>query len=241
MKKIILVFLLIIPFSITLSAQEINGGINLQLVVPQNEFDENINTLGGGVNVNGLYRFRDSPFGLGLDFNFNNFGQDTRDEPLSSTIPDLSVRVENEYNLIQLMMLARIQSQDGILRPYGEGLAGFNYFFTQTSINERGSSSSDPIATDTNFDDFAFAWGGGGGLQIRVFDRRGTESFNEERENSTPVAAGYINLGVRYLNGSEAEYLREGSIVIEDGEVTYDTLQSRTDMLLFQFGFIFRF
>lgn len=219
------------------SAQELDAGINFQVVLPQNEFGESINTTGLGVNLNGLYRFPQSPFGLGLDFNFINFGRDTRDEPLSSTIPDLKVRVENEYNLVQGFLVAKVQPQDGVLRPYAEGLAGFNYFYTQTSIENRRSPGDEPIATDTNFEDWAFAWGGGGGLMIRVFDRRGSEKYNSEN----PLAAGYLNLGARYLNGSEAEYLREGSIVVNNGNVTYDTLQSRTDMLVLQIGFIFRF
>lgn len=218
-------------------AQELDAGINLQVVLPQNEFDESINTIGGGINLYGLYRFPRSPFGLGLDFNFNNFGRDTRDEPLSSTIPDLKVRVENEYNLAQGFLVAKIQPTDGVLRPYAEGLAGFNYFYTQTSIENRGNQGDEPIATDTNFEDWAFAWGGGGGLMIRVLGRGGFGTFNSQ----SPIGAGYINLGVRYLNGSNAEYLRKGSIVINNGNVTYDTLQSRTDMLVIQLGFVLRF
>ena len=221
----------------TVNAQEFDASINLQVIAPQNEFHESIDATGVGINLQGLYKFPDSPFGLGLDFNFNNFGRDTRDEPISSTIPDLRVRVENEYNLIQGMLIAKVQPQDGIIRPYAEGLAGFNYFYTQTSIENRRNQGDEPIATDTNFEDWAFAWGGGGGVMIRVFDRRNSVNYSSEN----PVAAGYINLGVRYLNGSEAEYLREGSIQVSNGNVTYDTLQSRTDMLVFQLGFVVRF
>lgn len=233
----ILLFSSIVLLHTTTNAQELDAGVNFQVIVPQNEFSESINTIGFGLNINGLYRFPQSPFGLGLDFNFNNFGRDTREEPLSTTIPDLKVRVENEYNLVQGLMVAKVQPQDGVLRPYAEGLAGFNYFYTQTSIENRRNQGEEPIARDTNFEDWAFAWGGGGGLMIRVFDRRGSANLTAEN----PIAAGYINLGARYLNGSEAEYLREGSIVIENGSVTYDTLQSRTDMLVIQLGFVLRF
>lgn len=238
MKKLLILSITILLSTLSAQAQELNAGFNFQVVIPQNEFSESINTNGLGLNVNGLYRFANSPFGLGLDFNFINFGSDTRDEPLSSTIPDLRVRVENEYNLMQLMMLAKVQPRDGIFRPFLEGLAGFNYFFTETSIRDRRTSASDPIATDTNFEDWAFAWGGGTGLMIRVFDYRDRETINSNYEN---IGAGYVNLGIRYLNGSEAEYLREGSIVLTDGDVRFDTIQSRTDMLLIQLGFVLRF
>lgn len=240
MKNILIIIItsgLFLLFISSANAQEFDASINLQVLAPQNEFKESIDATGIGVNLQGLYRFPESPFGLGLDFNFNNFGRDTRDEPISSTIPDLRVRVENEYNLIQGFLVAKVQPQDGVLRPYAEGLAGFNYFYTQTSIENRGNQSDEPIATDTNFEDWAFAWGGGGGVMIRVFDRRNSVNYNGEN----PVAAGYINLGVRYLNGSEAEYLRKGSIQVSNGSVTYDTFQSRTDMLVFQLGFVVRF
>lgn len=223
MKKLLFILILIPIFTAIhqpLLAQELNAGLNLQVVYPQNEFSESIETLGFGINLNGMYRFPQSPFGLGLDFNFINFGRDTRDEPL---IPDLTVRVENEYNLAQGLIAARVQSPDGVLRPFAEGLAGFNYFYTQTSIENRRGQSEEPIATDTNFEDWGFAWGGGGGFMIRVFDRRGSENLTPEN----PLAAGYINLGMRYLNGSEAEYLREGSIIVDNGSVTCDTLYSK--------------
>lgn len=240
MKYVYILIVLVSASSVfqqSINAQELNAGINLQVVLPQNEFDESINTTGLGINLNGLYKFPQSPFGLGLDFNFINFGQDSRDEPLSSTIPDLTVRVKNEYNLVQGLLAAKIQPQDGVLRPYAEGLAGFNYFYTQTSIENRRNQGDEPIATDTNFDDWGFAWGGGGGVMIRVFDRRGSVNLTSDN----PLAAGYINLGVRYLNGSEAEYLKEGSIRRSNGNVTYDTLKSRTDMLIIQFGFVMEF
>jgi hypothetical protein len=99
----------------TTNAQEFNGGVNLQVISPQNEFQESINTTGVGINAFGLYRLPDSPFALGLDFNFNNFGEDTREEPISSTIPDLRVRVENRYNLVQGLLVAKVQPQDGAL------------------------------------------------------------------------------------------------------------------------------
>ncbi|REL37801.1 hypothetical protein DYD21_08450 [Rhodohalobacter sp. SW132] len=236
-----ILFLLIFFLSIglhSLSAQELTVGLNGQLAIPQNEFSESINTLGGGLNLNGHYRFANSPVGLGLDFNFINFGSDSRDEAFSTTIPDLRVRVENQYNLIQLMMQAKVQRQDGIFRPFAEGLAGFNYFFTETSIRDRRDSGADPIASDTNFEDFAFAWGGGAGLKIRVFDLRDQQADERWFEN---ISAGYINIGVRYLNGSQAEYLKEGSITIENGSVSFDTLQSRTDMIMVQLGFVIRF
>lgn len=238
LMKTLLLLIITILFGFSISnAQHIYFGFNGQLAIPQGEFSDSIDRLGGGLDAFGYYRFGDSPFGVGLDFSFVNFGRDTRDEPLSTTIPDLRVEVENEYNLLQVFPVFRVQQGSGILQPYLDGMAGINYFYTQTSISERGSSD-EPIARDTNFEDVAFAWGGGGGLMIRVIDNSDREVQNE---NDDSIGQGFINLGFRYVNGNEAEYLREGSIRIENGDVAFDTLQSDTDMITVQLGFIFKF
>jgi len=38
------------------------------------------------------------------------------------------------------------------------------------------------------------------------------------------------------LSGSEADYLRKGSIIREGGDVIYDVKSSRTDLMLYQIG-----
>ena len=46
-----------------------------------------------------------------------------------------------------------------------------------------------------------------------------------------------LNLGARYLFGSRAKYLKEGSVHRENGEASFDVLRSKTDMLMVQVGF----
>jgi len=41
------------------------------------------------------------------------------------------------------------------------------------------------------------------------------------------------------MRGSEADYLREGSITIDDGRVEYDVRRSRTDLLVYRLGVSF--
>jgi hypothetical protein len=48
-------------------------------------------------------------------------------------------------------------------------------------------------------------------------------------------------VGVRYLRGGRAEYLRKGSIREVNGSVVYDVFSSRTDVLAVQAGVTFRF
>lgn len=46
----------------------------------------------------------------------------------------------------------------------------------------------------------------------------------------------YLNMQGRYILGGHAEYLKPGSITVENGQVFYDVSSSRTDMLYFQIG-----
>lgn len=238
MKKLSLSILSLALFillaSSNLKSQELQFGLDFQIGAPQGDFNTQLdNRLGFGIGGMFGYRFENTPFMLGLDFGFMNFGTETREEPLSSTIPDLRVEVENSYNLFHGDILLRVLSPERAARPYIEGLFGFNHFFTQTVLRERGGFGSEPEKLrDTNFRDTALSYGFGAGLQFRVYSDDGSRS---ESEFSGPYSV-YLHLASRYMFGREAEYLKEGSIIREGGNVTYDVIRSTTDLLHFKIG-----
>ncbi len=203
-------------------AQEAVANLQFQVGVPQGQFRDQLEEIGVGINGMIGYMLPNSPLVLGLDMGFMVFGQDKRTEPLSSTIPDLRVEVENSYNLFHAHFLARITGRDEIFRPFADFLVGFNYFFTQTTVRSRGGF--DDVFTDTNFDDFAFSYGLGAGMKYRVY----------KDENSGSRI--FINLQGRYLLGNDAEYLRPGSVIIENGDVSFDVRKSATNLMYFQLG-----
>jgi hypothetical protein len=218
-------------------AQEFQAGLDLHYAEPREEFSAQMENPGIGIGFWGGYRFANSPVMLGLDFGFTNFGVDRREEPLSSTIPDLRVEVENKYNLVNGNLFLRLMMPSGAVRPYAEGLFGFNYFFTETIMRERGRPGSDgERLRDTNIEDVAMNYGFGGGLQLRVYRTQ----LENENEDSTPMSI-YLNLQGRYMFGQEAEYLQSGSIRIENGDVFYDVSESETDLLYFKLGVVFGF
>ena len=217
-------------------ARQWEGAIDLNVGVPQAEFSDQLDRGGVGVGFTLGYQFEDTPFMLGFDFGFMNFGVDTREEPLSSTIPDLTVRVKNSYNLLNGDIVLRAMTKEAVVRPYLEGLFGFNYFFTQTTISER--FGGEDVLSDTNFDDFSMNYGFGGGAMFRVW-----RNMNENADplDTNPIQSVYINVSARYLFGSEAEYLQEGSIATDNGSVTYDISRSETDLLYLKLGVGFKF
>jgi hypothetical protein len=110
-----------------------------------------------------------------------------------------------------------------------DGIIGFNYIWTETGVYDQSGGLYDEIASSVNVSDFAFSYGLGGGLMIRLY----------QRQNST--FAILLDLGARYLWGGKAEYLKEGDILREDGMVIYNTSFSNTDLFTTHIGVTFSF
>lgn len=228
----------ILIFSVPLYGQEIQAGVDFQVGLPQGEFKDQLDRGGIGVGFMGGYRFKGLPLMVGLDMGFMNFGLEKRTEPLSTTIPDIRVEVVNEYNLFHGDILLRFipPNPETIIRPFVDGLAGLNYFFTQTTLQERGTEEE--VLRDTNFEDTALSYGFGGGIQIRIY-RRGETDKDKEEEISARTA--YLTLMGRYMYGREAEYLQEGSIRRENGEVFFDVSRSNTNLFYIKLGAVVNF
>lgn len=211
------------------------GRSRFQVGASQGDFRDQIDGrtgYGGGGRVG--YRFGDMPLMLGVDLGFMNFGTETREEPLSSTIPDLRVNVENSYNLFHGHLLFRLIPSGVMMQPYLDGLFGFNYFSTETVLRQRGGGEE--VLRDTNFKDTALSYGVGAGVQFKVYSGQGTK----EDGGFFPYIIG-VNMMSRYMFGREAEYLKPGSIIRENGNVTYDVMKSKTDLLYFNIGLVMNF
>ncbi len=208
------------------------AGAHFMLGFPQGEFKDNLDRIGGGLSAEFLGSLHPTPFKIGASVGFLIYGSETRTEPFSTTIPDVTVDVTTSNNILLVHFLLRAQPAKGVVRPYVDGLLGFNYLFTETKIESRLQE----VAASTNFDDFAFSYGGGGGIMIQVYD--GTKKKKTEKFH---LAAVLIDARVRYLKGSEAEYLKEGSIRREDTEVIYDVIKSNTDLMTVQIGAMLEF
>jgi hypothetical protein len=198
------------------------GSISFLVGVPQGEFRDNVSNPGFGLDVFGGLGFGRSPVVIGLDVGFLIYGRERRSEPFSNTIPDVTVEVETTNNIFQTHFVLRLQPPDGAIRPYADALIGFKYLFTQTRIESERFGDNEAIASSTNFDDFALSYGIGGGLTIELYRPQG-----EDKE----VQSVGLQLGAQYLLGSEADYLRKGSIRREGGAIEFDVERSRTTFL----------
>lgn len=210
------------------------GGINFEMGFPQGDFESNVDNVGLGMGLDFTVSPKLLPIGIGGSFTFLNYGSDTRREPFSTTIPDVTVKVETQNSILQGFLLLRLQPNSGFVRPYIEGLLGFNYLFTETKIKDE--QDQEEIASSTNFDDFTSSYGAGGGIMIQVFD--GTKRMPPGMGRAPIVL---IDLRVRYLQGGEAEYLKEGSIIRDNGNLLYDVSKSDTDLVTGHIGVVVEF
>lgn len=207
-----------------------SAGLNLTLAIPSGEFKEKVENLGFGIsgNLNFISPKPKSPFGIGINLGYIIYGSESRREPLSTTIPDVFVNIDRTNSLLNFHLLFTIGVPTGRIRPYVEGLFGGSYIYTTTSVKSQGTGEE--FASSTNFDDWAWNYGAGGGFTILLSGDANTD------QNTI-----YLDLKGRYLFGSEAEYLKEGSVTIQNGNVYYDISRSKTDLLTIHAGILFYF
>ena len=129
----------------------------------------------------------------------------------------------------------QVKAPTGAVQPYLQGSGGFGWFFTTTSIDDPLTNVT--VLSDTNQNDWTWIWGGGGGLLIRVYEGQPRPGFSggQLREGVRDPVRAYIDLGARYVAGDEVEYLREGSLVTDDGELDIDRRLARSDIEAIQY------
>jgi hypothetical protein len=217
-----LIIVLLFIFSNLSNAQQ--AGINLSLAIPQGEFSDQVDNLGGGLSgeLMILSPKTKAPFGFGLNLGYYIYGSEGRSEPLYN-IPEVFVRVNRTNNLVNFHLVFELGLPAGRIRPYLQGLFGGEYLYTETSVNSE--SDQNPFASSTNYHDWAWSYGAGGGILILL-----------SGDPVTEIGTIYLDLKGRYLFGSEAVYLREGDVEVIGQQVRYYPSRSKTDILTLHAG-----
>jgi hypothetical protein len=214
------------------AAEKFDASLRFALGFPQGEFRDSLDRTGLGMDMSFAYLWPGTSVSTGVSFGFLIMGSESRDEPLSPTIPDLVVRVTTTNAILLSHAFIRLQPRSGAVRPYVEGLAGLHYLFTTTSL--RGGDDGGEALSSTNFDDLAFSYGLGGGAKLALLRI-------ERRERPDRIMTLDLDVGLRWLRGGQADYLKKGSVHRENGVVTYDVSTSRTDLCQAGVGLSFSF
>lgn len=218
------------------------AGLSFMLGFPKGEFKDNVNATGIGGGGEFAYSPKSVPLGIGASLGYMVYGKESRREPFSTTIPDVTVEVVTTNSIMVGHLFLRVQNKKGMLQPYMDGLVGFNYLSTDTEIKNINRSDDGEIASSTNLDDAVFSYGIGGGLMMKVYTGNVfKDSTKTDREGQRKKYSLLIDLRMRYITGGEAEYLKKGSIRRENGKVSYDITKSKTDLLTAQIGVILEF
>lgn len=199
-------------------------GGSFTVAQPQGEFHDYVDS-GLGGNLHYIHALnRDGWLAIRVDGGFAIYGYERQRLPLSETLGGrILVDLTTSNNIAWIGVGPQIGVPDGTLKPYVNGYAGYSYMATTSSVESSRYYDDEDYFSTTNFDDWSFSYGGGAGLYIPV------------RRGSQPVS---IDLGVRYHNNGEAEYLREGDIQDNnDGTITLFPVRSDTDLLTFHIGF----
>jgi hypothetical protein len=222
--------------AVMISAQpQFQAGGNFSLAYPQKDFRKNIDNVGIGASGHFAYRFGRSPFLAGASLGFWIYGSQTREVPFPG-VEEVTVDVTTTNSFVMGHLMFRVQPQAGPVRPYIDGLLGFNFLNTSTDISSQDSDweGSNKIAGSNNSSDIASNYGFGGGLMIRVYD-----AVAHGREGG--LQAVFVELSIRSLKGGKAEYMKEGSIREENEHVVYDKYKSETDLVTYHLGVSFDF
>jgi hypothetical protein len=211
-------------------------GINGQGVFPQGEFKDNISNIGGGLGLEFTYLPATMPFGIGASFGYLVYGSEKFHETIQTKNADFNVDVTTTNSIILGHLLFRFQIKQGKVRPYLDGLIGFNHITTDTKIKDP-DFWDDGVRTN-NIDDTVLSYGGGFGLMVKVYEGSWKKVKQTTKKKKWELL---IDLRIRYIRGNEGEYLKEGSIFRVDDELFYDVNKSRTDLITAQLGVSFNF
>lgn len=209
----------------------LQGGIGFVRVEPVGEFSTFVPEAAPGVLLHVDYGLGQTLFRVGGEFAWAQYGQTTRTVALGGLIPevpDASLDVQTENALLMLHGRVRAQARRGRWKPYADGLIGFTSIYTRSEV--RANESCDDGSCESTSDaftherDFVLSYGGGAGVMFRILPRPDAPS---------------VDVSLRYIRGGIADYLVEGAVRVEGGQVTRDISRSRTDTVAFYIGVAF--
>ncbi|SVB89983.1 uncharacterized protein METZ01_LOCUS242837, partial [marine metagenome] len=216
MKKILFVLIISGAYS-----GGFGGSIAFIGQLPQGEFkDEGVPT-GFGLDINGLW-YPSGQVGLGLNLGISQYGNSERNIPFNYYTDLVTITEKTTNDLAYGHLLLKLIPFQGKVKPYFEGLLGMKNLSTTTKVISEDCPEEEgcEIASSTNYSDNAFSYGGGCGLEITITSIGGEEGLNIEGDAGSTIEgilSFYIN--ARYMLGSEAEYLKEGSITYSEPPV----------------------
>ena len=181
--------------------------------------------IGFGYGGSGAYMFRLDHAGvlsLRADGALLDYGHESMRVPLSPTIGGrIQVKVITSNYVVPLSIGPQLTWPTGRLRPYVTAGIGGQYFYTESRVADRDEESN--AFSTTNQHDWTSAWVAGGGVYLQLANKSGVNVS--------------LDLGLHYVNGGHAQYLKPGSIEdLANSQIRITPLESDTRMTLVRAG-----
>ncbi len=205
------------PVTPVVGLRRFEFGPKFLAAVPVGTFGDRIGASPGAA-VDVTARVGQSPFFVGVAVDYLRYGTETRRVALSPLVPEVLTDVNTTNSVVRSHAIARIRPSGGRIRPYAEGLLGFLYVRTRTSL-ELGYENG--VGT-THLGDFAPSFGAGGGVTIELVSR--------------PEGRLGLDIGVRYLTSGVVDYLTRGDLQRDEAGVTFEPSRSPASLLGLQIG-----
>ena len=192
-------------------------GANFEAGIPVGAFGDKVG-VSPGAGVDFTVRLGQTPVFVGTAFDYLRYGTETRRLSVLPAVPEVLSDVNTTNNLVRTHALVRVRPSTGRVRPYAEGLLGFAYVNTTTSVDlgENGDAGT------THLGDFAPSFGAGGGVTIELLSRDGGRLG--------------LDIGLRYVTSGEVDYLAPGELQRAGSGVTFEPSRSRAALLGVQIG-----
>ncbi|MFT5385175.1 MAG: hypothetical protein ACI8VT_003166 [Saprospiraceae bacterium] len=211
-------------------------GIEFDVGIPLNDFNDNLNRLTWGFSGSFLVRTNPAatvPVLLGLSGGAVFYDAEIRDQLIFIDGYTIEGRSTTRNGIFMMHGLLRLLPPvDLPVQPYIDGMFGFKNFYARTLIEELNPPDNEEALEDSYIEqgDWALSYGGAVGLQYLVGAGAGI----------------YILLDVRcvFLKGSTADYLvrnTDPNLQIVDTIDAFEEKKSTTDMLIPQIGVSFVF
>lgn len=198
-------------------------GGTIGMSVPLGEFHDtwghDMFTVGGHV----AFPHRLIPLSAGFAFDYSQMGNEHSTVPVSdpaftATEGDMTIRAK----VLSYHALLRFSPLNGKFRPYVDGLLGARQFTTVSKVSVDGLEQ--PVSFERNANDLAFSTGWAAGLMVGL------------------GKIAYVEARVERFHSGNASYVDPASIAVDQhGNVSYNTLESRTDVVNVLFGIGLRF
>lgn len=195
---------------------DLMGGGTFLVGAPHGAFDVAAGT-GFGLEGYALVTPPRAPYGLRVEGSFLVYGHERTVVPFPGTGGRVGADLVTDNWIGTLSVGPQVMARSGTVRPYVRVLAGLSYFATTSELQSADGFRT--LARSTNYDDVAFGWSAGCGINVPV---------------SRSLA---IDLGVAYASNGRVSYLTEGDIQDDGhGGAILNPRRSTASLMQFTFG-----